>query len=102
MEGTGYGFLAGGEILPGSPLARGWDRETEVRPGQSGRHAADLTFGDCMTYAGARPYEEMGVPAAVRRHHGRVIELWEDADAELQRRVVEARRTLVRLEAPGS
>lgn len=49
----------------------------------------------------ARLYEETGDVEAARRHHARLIELWEHADPELQYRVEEARRALARLEDAG-
>lgn len=50
----------------------------------------------------ARLYEDQGDLAEARRHHARLIELWEHADPELQYRVEDARRALARLEAPGA
>jgi eukaryotic-like serine/threonine-protein kinase len=50
----------------------------------------------------ARLYEETGDLEAARRHHAHLIELWENADPELQYRVEAARRALARLEANGS
>jgi tetratricopeptide (TPR) repeat protein len=42
-------------------------------------------------------YEERGDRAAAARHYARFIELWQDADPELQPRVADARRRLDRL-----
>lgn len=49
----------------------------------------------------ARLYEDQGDLEQARRHHARLVELWEHADSELQYRVEEARRSLARLEVAG-
>lgn len=46
-------------------------------------------------------YEELGDTARALHHYRRLVELWEDADAELQPRVEHARQRLAALEGGG-
>lgn len=59
--------------------------------------AAEIAFEPAAELRQAEIYEALGDPAGAARHYGAFVEMWRDADPELQPIVEEARANLLRL-----